>query len=108
MIRDNTLNRKRFLIPVFTFNNFLDRINVVPGAIEWKFLHGIFEKDCTGTGNLRRAPKLTAKAMHPGDCKQSVPPALPLFNQPTISAILFYLPQESGATSFMLSCKNGG
>ena len=40
--------------------------------------------------------------------KQSVPPVLPLFDQPTISAILFYLPEESGAASFLLSFKNGG
>ena len=35
--------------------------------------HNVFEKDSLLEANLRKAPKITHKVFHPGNCKQNVP-----------------------------------
>ena len=76
-IRNNLLNNKRFLFPVFSFSGFYDQINCDGGEISWKLFHEVwYEKDEKLPSNLRKAPKTSAKVIHPGNNKQSVPLAL--------------------------------
>ena len=70
------LNYKRFIFPSFKFDGFKDPIDVPGGEIKWKFSHDVQEKDAFLEANLRKAPKLTTKVLHPGNCKQNVPTAL--------------------------------
>ena len=74
-VRNNLLNYKRFIFPSFKFDGLLDPIEVPGGAIHWKTFHDVYEKDLTLDANLRlrKAPRITAKVLHPGNCKQSVP-----------------------------------
>ena len=75
-IRNNLLNRKRFIFPRFSFHGFKDNIIVSGGEISWKLFHDVFEKDVLLSANLRKAPKLSQKVLHPGRNKQSAPLAL--------------------------------
>ena len=51
--------------------------------------------------NLRKAPKLSARALHPGNNKQSVPLVLAIFHETTSAAITSYFPQCNGACNFL-------
>ena len=44
-IRNNLLNRKRFLFPTFNSTGFYDPISVSGGEISWRLLHEVYEKD---------------------------------------------------------------
>ena len=100
-IRNNLLNHKRFLFPSFTFNAFKDSINVTVGELKWKMLDDVFERDAQLDGNLKKAPKLTSKVLHPGSNKQNVPFALPIFDETTSAAIQSYFPQHSSAAEYL-------
>ena len=84
-MRNNLLSAKRFV-----FSSFSHRINehvsvdVPDGYISWGDLHRIHEEDRKLDANLRKAPKLGYKALHPGNNKQSVPLALAIFDETTI------------------------
>ena len=71
-VRNDILNHKRFLFPSFTFNRFKDSINVTGRELKWKMLHDVFERDAQLDGNLKKAPKLTLKVLHPVSNKQKV------------------------------------
>ena len=58
------------------------------------FFHEVYEKDVLLEANLRKAPKLTRKVLHPGNCKQNVPTALAIFHETTAAAIQSYFPDE--------------
>ena len=49
-------------------------------------LHSIYDQDSKLLANLRKANKLTYRAMHPGNNKQSVNLALSLFHESTNDA----------------------
>lgn len=100
-LRNNLLNRKRFLFPAFSFTYFKDTITFEGGEISWRLLHEVHEKDEQLQSHLRAAPQLTAKVLHPGNCKQSVPPALAVFHQTTIAAIKKYFPERQDAAGFL-------
>jgi hypothetical protein len=94
-IRNNLLNRKRFLFPSFHFDGFYDDVSVCGGEISWRLFHQVYEKDKKLQGNLRAAPELSAKVLHPGNCKQAVPPALAIFHRSTSTAIKKYFPAKA-------------
>lgn len=100
-IRNNLLNNKRFLFPAFNFDGFLDPIRCEGGEISWKLLHDVHEMDEKLKSNLRKAPKLSAKALHPGNNKQSVPLVLAIFHETTSAAITSYFPQCNDASNFL-------
>ena len=52
-------------------------------------------------GNLRKAPKLTYQALHPGNNKQNVPLALALFHDTTIAAAESYFPDRQDLARFL-------
>ena len=100
-VRNNLLNYKRFIFPSFKFEGFLDKIEVPSGALHWKTFHDVFEKDKLLQANLRKAPRITAKVLHPGNCKQSVPIALSIFHDTTYAAIEDYFPYRKDAAEFL-------
>ena len=64
-----------------------DAIDVPAGYISWKMFYYIYELDEKLQGNLRKVPKLTYKATHPGNNKQDVSLALAIFDEITSAAI---------------------
>jgi len=100
-IRNNLLNSKRFIFPPFAFDQFYDEINVPGGEISWRLLHEVYDQDQTLQANLRKANKLTYRALHPGDNKQSVPLALSIFDPTTSAAIVSYCPERNDAAFFL-------
>ena len=100
-IRNNLLSRKKLVFPAFEYNNFKARIYVPNGYIDWALLHLVYEKDQYLDAYLTKAYKLTFRALHPGDNKQSVPLALAIFDETTYSAIRSYYPHREDAAAFL-------
>ena len=100
-IRNNLLNCKRFIFPAFRFSGFIDDISCGAGEISWKLLHDVYEKDMNLQSNLRKAPKMSARVLHPGSNKQSVPLALAIFHETTSAAITSYFPNCKDASDFL-------
>ena len=68
-VRNNLLSKNRLVFPQFSFFEFNDDVIVNPGEISWKLLYDVPEKDQKLDANLRKAPKLTNKVLHPGKNK---------------------------------------
>ena len=100
-IRNNLLNRRRFIFPSFTFTNLFDDVRVDDGEISWKIFHDVYEKDENLQANMKAAPKLTKNVLHPGSCKQSVPVALAIFDPSTSAAIKKYFPGQTQTANFL-------
>ena len=96
-IRNNLLNSKRLVFPEFQ-SSF---ITVPAGEISWKLIHDVFDKDQTLQANLRKAHKLSYKALQAGDNKQSVPLALAIFDFTTSAALESYFPDRMDAATFL-------
>ena len=60
-----------------------------------------FEKDSLLEANLREAPKITHKVLHPGNCKQIVPVALASFHEYTSAALTSYFPEKKNEAEFL-------
>ena len=80
-VRNNPLRAKRFIYAEFDFADFEDVIHVEAGEISWRLFHEVYEKDETLLANLKKAPKLSQKTLHPGNNKQSVSLALNIFHE---------------------------
>ena len=63
----------------------------------------LYERDELLQGNLRKAPKLTYKAAHPGNNKQYVLLAFAVFDETTSAAIRSYFPDREDAANFFKS-----
>ena len=63
-------------------------------------LHEVFERDTQLDGNLKNAPKLTLKVLHPGSNKQNVSLAPAIFDETTSAVIQSYFSQHSSAAEF--------
>ena len=50
---------------------------------------------------MRKAPKLTTKVLHSGNCKHNVPHALAIFNETTISDMKSYFLEKASAVAFL-------
>ena len=61
---------EKFVFPQFVYND------LSAGYIRWADLYDIYDKDKELKRNLRKAPKLSYQALHPGANKQNVPLAL--------------------------------
>ena len=64
-------------------------------------LHEVFERDAQLDYNLKKAPQLTLKVLHPCSNKQSIPLAIAIFDEATSAAIQLYFPQHSSAAEFL-------
>ena len=91
-IRNNLLNCKRFVFPLFNFDGFPDIVHVESGEVDWYLLYNIYEKVESLEGNLKKAFKLSYNALHPEDNKQSLPLSLGIFHASTSAAIRSYYP----------------
>ena len=69
--------------------------------MKWKIFHDAHEKDALLEANLRKAPKLTRKVLHPGNCKQNVPTALAMCHETTAAAIQSYFQDEKSTAEFV-------
>ena len=61
----------------------------------------VYDLDQKLQGNLRKAPKLTYTALHPGNNKQNVNLALSVFHPSTYAALKSYLPERKDAAGFL-------
>ena len=93
----NLLNYKRFIFPAFEYDSFEDPISFKGGQVSWKLFHDVFEKDSLLEANLRKAPRITYKVLHPGNCKQNVPVAVAVFHESTSAALTSYFPEKKNA-----------
>jgi hypothetical protein len=100
-VRNNLLNRKRFLFPEFHFDGFYDEVHVTGGEISWGLLHQVHEEDAKLDAHLKAAPKLRSKVLHPGNCKQNVPVALAIFHESTSAGIKYHFPDRDDASEFL-------
>ena len=100
-VRNNLLNGKKFVFPAFSFNQEGVSVLCPAGYIAWGNLHRIYDNDSKLKANLRKAPKLTYRALHPGNKKQSVPLALAMFADTTIAATKSYFPKREDMSGFL-------
>lgn len=101
-IRNNLLGRKRLIFPPFSSDALKElSFDIKGGEVTWALLHNVYEKDKQCQANLRAAPKITASVLHPGNCKQSVPVALAVFDPSTIAAIRNYFPDKEDSAGFL-------
>ena len=98
-IRNNLLNAKKFVFPAFSFEiGELASVVSQNGYISWDDLKTIYESDAKLDANLRKAPKLTFKALYPYNNKQNVGLALNIFEDSTIAAAKCYLLNRKDAS----------
>ena len=100
-IRNNLLNEKKFVFPEFSYNQGNIQLHCPQGYIDWADLYNIYDKDKELKGNLRKAPKLSYQALHPGNNKQNVLLALALFHETTIAAAKSYYPNREDVSGFL-------
>ena len=100
-IRNNLLNAKKFVFPEFSYNQGNIQLHCPQGYIDWADLYNIYDKDKELKGNLRKAPKLSYQALHPGNNKQNVPLTLALFYETTIAAAKSYYPNREDVSGFL-------
>ena len=101
-IRNNLLATKMFAFPAIDIAIGANMITSPEGSIEWSDLHKVHEldrkmMDC----NLRKAPKLDYKVLHPGNNKQNVNLALAIFHDTTIAACESYFPARPDLSGFL-------
>ena len=100
-LRNNLLNAKKFVFPKFKFEVCDVVLEADEGFLSWQDLHKIYDKDSNLNGNLRKAPKLTYRALHPGNNKQNVSLALGIFHETTIAACKSYFPLRRDMSEFL-------
>ena len=90
-IKNNLLNAKKFVFPTFSFK-IGELVSIVSqnGYISWDDLKAIYESDAKLADNLRKAPKLTFKALYPYNNKQNIGLALNIFEESTIAAAVTF------------------
>ena len=94
------MDYKRFIFSASEYDGFEDPISFKGGQISWKLFHYVFEKGSLLEANLRKAPKITHKVLHPGNCKQNVPVALAIFYESTPAALTSYFPEKKKRQNF--------
>ena len=100
-VRNNLLNGKKFVFPGFNFYVGCEQASTEPGSICWQNLRTVHERDSKLKAHLRKAPKLSFKAIHPQDKKQNVNLALAIFDDKTIAAVKSYLPERTDIINFL-------
>ena len=100
-VRNNLLNGKKFVFPEFDFHVSGTNISSPPGFITWHDIHMIYDKDQNIEGNLRKAPKLSYKSLHPQNNKQDVQLAIAIFDESTIAACHCYFPDRDDMPNFL-------
>ena len=99
---------KRFIFAAFGYDGFVDLNLFKGGEFSWKLLHFIFEKDSLLEPNLRKAPKIAHRVLHPGNCKQNVPVPLAIFHESTSTALTSYFHVKKNEPEFLKLLTHGG
>ena len=86
-IKNKILNRTKVVFSEYHFDLFDDAIDVPAIHISCRMSYDVYEMDEKLQGNLRKAPKLTYKATHPGNYKQDLSVASAIFDETTTDAI---------------------
>ena len=107
-VRNNLFNANKFVFRSFTFNVQGVVINSPDGYISWSDLHSIYDQDSKLPANLRIANKLTYRAMHPGDNKQSVNFAISIFHESAIATSKRYFLERKDISGFFHLFIHGG
>ena len=101
-IGNNLLNRKKFVFPQFNYGEGQRiSINCPAGFIQWKDLYDIYDLDKQLEGHMRKAPKLSYQALHPGNNKQNVPLAIALVYETTVAAAKSYFSERPDLANFL-------
>ena len=100
-IRNSFLNKSKFMFPSFDFNISDLHLSSQPGILTWADIQKVYNKDKVLDATLRKAPKLTFKALHPGDNKQNVNLAIAVFHETTIAACKSYFPERTELSNFL-------
>ena len=100
-IRNSLLNRKKFVFPCFRFEISNIHISSENGYIAWSDIHKIYDKDSILDAKLRKASKLTFKALYPSDNKQNVNLAIAIFHETTIAACESYFADRTDMSNFL-------
>ena len=85
----------------FDFNISDLHLSSQPGILTWADIQRVYNKDKVLDATLRKAPKLTFKALHPGDNKQNVNLAIAVFHETTIAACKSYFPERTELSNFL-------
>ena len=99
-IKNNLLNVKKYVFPTFESKIGEETFSCPAGYISWSDLHRVYDKDKELQGNLRKARKLSYKAIHTGNNKQDVGLALSIFDEGTIAAFQSYFPERDDCSRF--------
>ena len=91
-----------FLFPEIVYDDNLHiKISCLAGYIRWGNLYDIYHKGKEVKSNLRKAPKLSYLALHPGNSKQNVPLALAVIHETTITAARIFIPNRRDVANFL-------
>ena len=83
------LNRKKFIFPEFSFSNFRDEIKLMEEESALIFCIEYMKRILVLMPTF-----IAARRSHPGNCKQSVPVAIAIFDPTTVAADTTYFPGE--------------
>ena len=100
-IRNNLLNRKKFVFPEIDFSIGETTIKSPAGYLSWSDLHCLHELDSKLKAKLRKAPRLNRQTLHPGNDKQDVQRVLAIFHETTIAAFKSHLPNREDCVGFL-------
>ena len=71
------------------------------GKYHGNYCGDTYEKDCALQANLRKAPRLNLKVLHPGNNKQNVPLALAIIHEMTAAAMESCFPEKNNSADFL-------
>ena len=87
---------------------FIIKISCSAGFTRWVDLYSIYNKDKELKNNLKKTPKSSYLALHPGNNKQNVRLALAVLHETTITAARNYFPNRRDVASFLKFSTLGG
>ena len=100
-VRNNLLNSRKFVFPAMDFSVCGSSIVSEVGYITWGDLHKIHDHDQKNDAHLRKAPKLSYQALHPGNKKKCINFASAIFHETTIAAYQGLSPDRIDMTNFL-------
>ena len=102
-IHNSLRNKKKFVFPAFTFEISNISVSSKEGYIAWSDLHKIYNKFNALNTKLRKAQKLTFKALHPSDHKENVNLSVAIFHEISTAACESYFSDRADMSNL---CKN--
>ena len=97
----NLLNKTSLCFQsLFMMITFIIKISCSAGFTRWVDLYSIYNKDKELKNNLKKTPKSSYLALHPGNNKQNLRLALPFLHETTITAARSYFANQRDVASF--------